>query len=961
MSKRARSSHLKPLPLMLLLAASLASGAEVDPAVEAALKAAPASEARVLVRLAAQADLSDAAGIADWKARGREVHRRLRAAADASQGELLARLQGRVGAQRLAGAKRFWISNAIVLDADAATLAALAADPAVGSIVPEIKLAEPVLTGEVTPAAPAAVEWGVAKIRAPEVWSEYGTSGAGVVVANVDTGVRYDHAALVGQYRGNLGGGVFQHDYNWFNPEPSASCPNPGVPCDDNGHGTHTMGTIVGSDGGANQVGVAPGARWIAAYGCCPSNEALLLAQEFMLAPTRLDGSDPDPDLRPQVVSQSWGGPGGSQIFEDVAAALHASGIFTVFAAGNEGSGCATIGSPGDSHSVIAIGATTSSDAIASFSSRGPNPFGGIGPTVSAPGSSIRSSTRNGGYGSSSGTSMATPHVAGAVALLLSVEPRLTGRLDEIEALLEGTAVPLTSGQSCGGVPGSAVPNNTFGWGRIDVKAAADMIAAGGWIEGRVTVGGVPTAGVPVSYMRLGKTIVTHSDALGHYRVLAGEGPWSMSASHLGQTVAAPNIEVVADQTTVQDFAIASEAPIAVAGQVSPAAPVMVTVLGHESVPPVWADATGHFSIDVPAPGAELQFVHPGFATQIEAVAGNAGETRNLNVNLSPIANYQCRDNRAPGGPTYAWTDATGGSSYALGDDGSTPQLALPGTFTWFGNDFTSVRANANGFAFFGTTTYDTVQMVLPFEGRPNNDAMALGDDMNPESGSQGMVYVETRGDTLVIQYDQVEHWASGFPETFQILLDTTADTVTYQYNTLSWPDFTTVGLENANGSAGQLYSYRNSAALEPGRAVQFSPASGADVDWGCDHAFTLTAADDRDPVLQGGIVTYRLRWHLVGFGGAREAELAAAIPAGTSFVDAAGGIAPAGGELHWTLGNLRARSQGELWFRVRADVPGTTSTTATLVDADGQARSATATTLIQAGDSIFADDFEWE
>ena len=122
------------------------------------------------------------------------------------------------------------------------------------------------------------------------MWTSYGTTGAGAVAANVDTGVQYNHPALVNQYRGNLGGGVFDHNYNWFNPAPNATCPDPNVPCDDDGHGSHTMGTEIGDDGGANQIGVAPGAKWIAAYGCCPDNEALLEAQQWMVAPTDLRG-----------------------------------------------------------------------------------------------------------------------------------------------------------------------------------------------------------------------------------------------------------------------------------------------------------------------------------------------------------------------------------------------------------------------------------------------------------------------------------------------------------------------------------------------------------------------------------------------------------------------------------------------------------------------------------------------
>ena len=109
------------------------------------------------------------------------------------------------------------------------------------------------------------MEWGIANINADDVWSTHGVTGEGIVVGNIDTGAQFDHPALVAQYRGNIGGGSFDHNYNWF--DPSNICRSP-APCDNNSHGSHTMGTMVGDDGAANQIGVAPGAKWIAAKGC---------------------------------------------------------------------------------------------------------------------------------------------------------------------------------------------------------------------------------------------------------------------------------------------------------------------------------------------------------------------------------------------------------------------------------------------------------------------------------------------------------------------------------------------------------------------------------------------------------------------------------------------------------------------------------------------------------------------
>jgi hypothetical protein len=394
----------------------------------------------------------------------------------------------------------------------------------------------------------------------------------------------------------------------------------------------------------------------------------------------------------------------------------------------------------------------------------------------------------------------------------------------------------LTSSQTCGGVPGSQIPNNVFGWGRIDVKAAADMVYQAGHIQGTVTVGGTPMAGVTVSYSKAGKTLTTTTDASGFYKVISGAGAWDMAASIYGQTVNAAGVAVVQNGTTVQDFAIPAIPFYTVSGVVSEVGsgvgiPAMLMVANQEMMAPVWAsavEAPGAYSMMLPAGTWNLVVSHPGYQTTTQAVTVSGATT--LNVQMTPQGNYACLDNTQAGGPTYNWINATDGTAYPLDDDAFSAAITLPGTFTYFGTDYTTVRINSNGFIFFGATSYTTANMILPFEGRPNTDAMAFGEDLNPALGTQGTIYGKAIGSQYVIQWHQVQHWASGFPETFQIILDTATDTITYQYNTLSWPDFTSVGLENATGTVGQMYSYRNSANLVAGRAVQFTPGTGTAV-----------------------------------------------------------------------------------------------------------------------------------
>jgi serine protease AprX len=206
---------------------------------------------------------------------------------------------------------------------------------------------------------------------------------------------------------------------------------------------------------------------------------------QFFLAPTDLSGNNPDPDRRADVVGNSYGCPP-----EELCApnSLHtalenmrAAGIFMSVAAGNAGPNCGTINDPPalDAAS-ITVGATSAADAIANFSSRGPVTMDGSNrpkPELVAPGVSVYSAYPPDSYLSLSGTSMAAPHVAGAVALLWSAFPQVRGNVDYTLSVLEQSAVHLTTNQGCGGDNSSSVPNHVFGYGRIDVLAAFHFIA----------------------------------------------------------------------------------------------------------------------------------------------------------------------------------------------------------------------------------------------------------------------------------------------------------------------------------------------------------------------------------------------------------------------------------------------------------------------------------------------------
>ena len=454
----------------------------------------PRETASLLVVLRPQADLSGAAALPTREERRSFVFGALRAAADASQGALRERLTE-------AGAKfrTFWLVNMIEVEADRALAAELAGRDEVAVVAanrPARLLRPQAEMPDLQPMSTSPVEPSLGLVGATAVWN-IGATGQGVVIGIADTGVAWEHPALKERYRGFDGSSV-SHDYNWRDAVHDAAEGNPcgsnsPFPCEDFVHGSHVTGTAVGTDGGENRIGMAPGAQWI---GCrnmehgegTPTRYAECF--EFFVAPTDSNGRNPRPDLGADIINNSWFCPPEEGCTDpDVLRLLfentRAAGIFLPVSAGNRGAnGCSSVVDvPAFYESSFAIGATSLADTIATFSSRGPVAVDGsnrLKPDVVAPGVSIRSSVPPDAYSSYSGTSMAAPHVSGAVALIWSAAPWLAGRVPETEELLRATAVRLTSGESCGGIPGSSIPNPVFGWGRIDVAAAVSAALLAG-------------------------------------------------------------------------------------------------------------------------------------------------------------------------------------------------------------------------------------------------------------------------------------------------------------------------------------------------------------------------------------------------------------------------------------------------------------------------------------------------
>ncbi|SCG77060.1 S8 family serine peptidase [Micromonospora inositola] len=380
--------------------------------------------------------------------------RALRARAAADQTGVLGLLARRRAQGLVADAVPLWVVNAVAVVAQPSVIAELAARPDVREIGPDRTVqAPPSTVGSSTADAP--VEPNVEAVNAPALWS-LGLTGQGTVVATMDTGVDGSHPELAASWRGGSN--------SWYDPNGE----HPAVPTDVNGHGTATMGVMVGGSAGGTSIGVAPGAKWIAVKifndRGSTTTSRIHLGFQWLLDP---DGNPATPDA-PDVVNNSWSGSiGGCNLdFQPDLRNLRAAGIMPVFSAGNYGPDPSTVLSPANNPEALAVGAADDAGVIDPSSSRGPSACDqAIAPRLSAPGVGVRTTDLYGGYRDASGTSLAAPHVAGVLALLLGAFPDLNA--DRQQGALESTAVDL----------GELGPDNTYGYGRVDALAAYQWLS----------------------------------------------------------------------------------------------------------------------------------------------------------------------------------------------------------------------------------------------------------------------------------------------------------------------------------------------------------------------------------------------------------------------------------------------------------------------------------------------------
>ena len=661
-----------------------------------------------IVWMTEKADLSPAAALHTKAEKGRFVYDTLVATANRTQADLRRTLD----AERVTY-EAFYIANKILVrNGNQALLTTLAARSDVAQITANHKfqLQEPFKNADAS-SVPTGIESNVTFIKAPQVWA-MGYTGQGTVMAGNDTGLDWDHPAIINKYRG-WNGSTADHNYNWWD----ATGTFPAVPDDGHGHGTHTTGTMVGDDGGSNQIGVAPGAQTIHCKNMTNSGSGsdatFTTCFQWDLAPWDLNHQNPDPSKAPDAINNSWGYSGGGQNqFRDEIQALHAAGILVEVSSGNEGSSCSSLRSPGDYWEVLTTGSVNHAYAfpgtMTDFSSRGPSDLdGNYFPDISAPGENIRSSVPGGGYeGGWSGTSMAGPHATALVGLMWSACPSLQGMVYETIDIIVDTASPVTSYVgSCGGdyVTG---PNNDWGYGTIDSVAAVQQAIAqcvgSGTLDGTVTDSstGLPLEGVAITAVWAGGgTWNDTTDAAGYYNMTVPIGLYDITAAkfaYISET--ALSVEVFEDTTTTQNFALDPAPQFAVSGTVKDAvtnAPLyaQVEVVGIP-VTPVWTDpGTGAYSIDVPAGSYTFRASAASHQPVDQPLVVDGDETLNFLLPPLPCILLVDDDNNAPDTlPYFTAALDTMGLDYDVFDTGggNGPDLAGLSGYNmvfWFSGD----------------------------------------------------------------------------------------------------------------------------------------------------------------------------------------------------------------------------------------------------------------------------------
>ena len=803
----------------------------------------PLDQTRFLVHLTAQADLELIAQqrLGSMLAQRTAMFDALVSTAQATQEPVKTLLDARMAQGDVASFQPFYIFNGFAVEGDLDTLTALAQRDDVERIVANYPLIFMSGNGSGAAAPTRALDpanWNIDLVDADRVWDEFGITGEGAVVGDIDTGADWTHPALQSKYRGyDAGGpGVHVHDYNWFDPDgvlypggdlgPSRSA----EPFDFGAHGTHTLGTMIGDDGVGNQIGMAPGARWIAislnelsVTGSIADDIMAHKSFQWMLCPTDLTGALATANcaMAPDVVNNSWGdaNPADDTLRPGIIA-LRAAGIAPVFASGNPSAGAGSIGSAGSAPEAITVGATDVNDVVASFSGRGPSFYEGEQkPELSAPGVDIKSSVPGGGYANYNGTSMAAPAVSGLVALMVSADLQDGYRdfnVDDLQAFMEYSSVDL-------GDPG---PDDDYGYGRIDAYNAVRWVLSAGDLRGAVTNADtvMPIAGATIAGVETGSgdTFMGESDPAGAYAVTVPAGAYDVTVEAWGyQGDVFGGQVVVTGSLSIANFPLTPLPTAQLSGQVlSGTVPVSGALVYVADAPGVgyMTAADGAYTLTLPVGTQAMVVEATGYRILYED-ANIAGGGSSHNFGLTPAPTILLVDADTYGGWFFGW-GVRNYFGWALDHENYMYDLWTV-QYTTF-NDMQVLADGSLGYGIPSTTTLGAYDVVIWAHGA--GGGLPFGSTVGMGADDELIDYLDNGGRLILSGQDLSANDDGSALHDNYLHADYTTNVAAGQGETVSGSDFLAgLDLEITNAS---LHGYANGATSLSPDAV--SPQDGA-------------------------------------------------------------------------------------------------------------------------------------
>jgi subtilisin family serine protease len=700
--------------------------------------------------------------------RNRRVLEALHEAANQSQPSMVAYLDQLKSEGKIESYQMLWIANMFIVKATNDGIRTLAARNELADLYFSypIENIAPVDVRESDQSLIASHEMGLTRIHAPEAWA-LGFTGAGRVVSNIDTGVDGTHPALRDRWRGTHGG---TPENSWYDPYDTHWT----QPQDSGQHGTHTMGTICGRSPAGDTIGVAIDAQWIASAsidrggGISRTISDAILSFQWIADP---DG-DPNTQDNPDACGNSWGIPDGAgypdcdESFWQVIDNAEAAGTAVIFSAGNEST--SGLRSPADRattlyncFSVGAVDGATPALPLAYFSSQGPTECASgelsIKPEVVAPGVNIRSAMPGGGYQFMDGTSMASPHVTGAVAVIRQVNPNLD--VDAIKEILMNTATPLPTPTS--------PENNQYGHGNINLYEACLIAQSGyGYAEGYVrNAQSQPIANAEVSVTGTTRRVMANADGL-YFIGLPADTSYMLKASYFGYLPDSGVVAITADDTTMRNFVLNSAPYGFVEGHVrdlnsNPINGAILRVVGTP-IPEVQSNSTGYYLIpNIPGGNSySIQAIASGFGSGLVTVNVPVNDTATADFTLQPLESFEVNNGGWMGEGVWEWGIPTSGPGAAYDGEkvwatvlgGAYPDNADDALITtYYGiNDANAVFSFYHWFDF--ENSFDggnvsasvdggqTWELLTPDGGYPDDAIVGLGNEPGFTSSSNDWV-----------------------------------------------------------------------------------------------------------------------------------------------------------------------------------------------------------------------------